>query len=57
MTALHLGAADTDMMAGFDVPKLDPAEVVRTALDGIEAGVREVLVDETSAQAKASVSA
>jgi NAD(P)-dependent dehydrogenase (short-subunit alcohol dehydrogenase family) len=55
VTALHLGAADTDMMAGFDLPKLDPAEVIRVALDGIEAGTREVLVDETSVQAKASV--
>jgi NAD(P)-dependent dehydrogenase (short-subunit alcohol dehydrogenase family) len=56
VTALHLGAADTDMMAGFDVPKLDPAEVVRAALDGIEKGAREVLADETSAQAKAALS-
>ena len=36
VTALHVGAVDTDMMAGFDVDKSDPADVVRAALDGIE---------------------
>ncbi|HXA58849.1 MAG TPA: SDR family NAD(P)-dependent oxidoreductase, partial [Streptosporangiaceae bacterium] len=38
VTGLHLGSTDTDMMAGFDVEKNDPADVVRTALDGLEAG-------------------
>jgi NAD(P)-dependent dehydrogenase (short-subunit alcohol dehydrogenase family) len=56
VTGLILGAADTDMMAGFDVPKLDPAVPVGAALDGVEAGAREVLADETSAQAKAALS-
>ncbi|SEQ68927.1 SDR family oxidoreductase [Microlunatus flavus] len=50
---LHLGGADTDMMAGYDGPLLDPAEVVRAALDGLEAGRSEVLVDPWSAEAKA----
>jgi NAD(P)-dependent dehydrogenase (short-subunit alcohol dehydrogenase family) len=57
VTGLHLGAADTDMMAGFDVEKSDPADVVRVALDGIEAGKLEVLVDDASAQAKAALAA
>ncbi|AWS44533.1 SDR family oxidoreductase [Streptosporangium sp. 'caverna'] len=57
VTGLHLGAADTDMMAGFDVEKSDPADVVRVALDGIEAGKPEVLVDDASAQAKAALAA
>jgi hypothetical protein len=56
VTGLILGAADTDMMAGFDVPKLDPAVPVGAALDGVEAGAREVLADETSVQAKAALS-
>ncbi|MFC0530631.1 SDR family oxidoreductase [Phytohabitans kaempferiae] len=55
VTALHLGAADTDMMAGWDVPKHDPAEVVRAALDGIQARRTEVLFDQASAQAKAAL--
>lgn len=57
VTGLHLGAADTDIMAGYDGPMLDPAEVVRVALDGLEAGQIEVLVDEWSAQVKASLAA
>ncbi|MGI3780721.1 MAG: short-chain dehydrogenase, partial [Janthinobacterium lividum] len=54
---LHLGGADTDMMAGHDGPLLDPADVVRAALDGLEAGQVEVLVDEWSRTAKAGVAA
>ncbi|HEY0240533.1 MAG TPA: SDR family oxidoreductase [Friedmanniella sp.] len=54
---LHLGAADTDMMAGYEGPLLAPADVVRAALDGLEAGQVEVLVDEWSRTAKAGVAA
>ncbi len=57
VTGLHAGAIDTDMMAGFDVPKSDPADIVRAALDGLEAGSLEVLADDASAQAKASLGA
>lgn len=52
---VHLGAADTDMMAGYDGPLLDPAEVVRAALDGLAAGEVEVLVDDWSRTAKAGL--
>src|SRR4051794_12553231 len=55
VTGLHLGAADTDMMAGYDVPKIAPADVVRQALDGIETNRLEVLADETSTFVKASL--
>ncbi|MEW1589323.1 SDR family oxidoreductase [Micromonospora vinacea] len=55
VTGLHLGAADTDMMAGYDVDKMDPADVVRAALDGVEAGRFEVLADESSTYVKASL--
>ena len=55
VTALHMGAVDTDMMAGFDIPKLDPADVARAALDGIEQGSLEVLADDWSRQAKTAV--
>lgn len=57
VTGLHAGAIDTDMMAGVDMPKSDPAEIVRAALDGIEAGALEILADDASAQAKASLGA
>lgn len=55
VTGLVLASTDTDMMAGFDVPKNDPADVVRAALDGIEAGRAEVLADEASVAARAAL--
>jgi NAD(P)-dependent dehydrogenase (short-subunit alcohol dehydrogenase family) len=55
VTGLLLGAADTDMMAGFDIDKADPAEIARLALDGIEAGAIEVIADEATAQVKAAL--
>ncbi|TCL88799.1 short-subunit dehydrogenase [Curtobacterium sp. PhB142] len=53
---LHLGAADTDMMDGYEGPKVDPADVARAALDGVERGAAEVVVDEWSSAVKASLS-
>ncbi|MEV4122291.1 SDR family oxidoreductase [Micromonospora sp. NPDC049645] len=52
VTGLHLGAADTDMMASYDGEKMDPADVVRAALDGVEADRMEVLADEWSVLVK-----
>lgn len=57
VTGLHLGSADTDMSAGYDGDKVDPAAVVRAALDGVEAGKLEVVADEWSANVKASLAA
>lgn len=56
VTSVHLGAADTDMMKGYDVPKIDPADVARATLDGVEAEVFEVVVDEFTEMVKASLS-
>lgn len=55
VTGLHAGAVDTDISAGYDGDKVDPADVARAALDGIEAGRIEVLVDEWSAMIKATL--
>ena len=55
VTGLHLGSTDTDMMAGFDIEKSDPADIVRTALDGLEAGEVEVLADDWSRHVKAAL--
>ncbi len=55
VTGLFAGAIDTDMMAGFDVPKADPVAVVSAALDGLAAGELEIVVDGTAAAAKASL--
>ncbi|SDE07943.1 SDR family oxidoreductase [Nocardioides lianchengensis] len=52
---VHLGAADTDMMAGYDGPKIDSRDVPRRALDGLAAGAIEVVVDDWSAMVKASL--
>ncbi|MFE4174081.1 SDR family oxidoreductase [Streptomyces sp. NPDC056909] len=53
---VHLAAADTDMTAGRDAPKIDPADVARASLDGVRAGVIEVLVDDPSRFVKAALS-
>jgi NAD(P)-dependent dehydrogenase (short-subunit alcohol dehydrogenase family) len=55
VTGVHLGAADTDLMAGYDGPMIDPADVARAALDGVEAEQFEVVVDDWSAHVKASL--
>lgn len=52
---LHLGAADTDMMGDYDGPKTDPTDVARAALDGVERGTAEVVVDDWSRMVKASL--
>ncbi|WP_432562570.1 SDR family oxidoreductase [Kineococcus sp. SYSU DK003] len=55
VTSVHLGLADTDMAAGVDMPKTDPAVVAARVLDGVDAGDLEVVVDEWSAMVKASL--
>ncbi|MGI8333259.1 SDR family oxidoreductase [Actinomadura scrupuli] len=57
VTALHVGYMDTDMTVNVDAPKLDPATVAADALDGIEAGLGEVLADDLSRQVKAGLAA
>jgi len=57
VTALHLGYTDTPMTAGVEADKNDPADVVRAAYDGVEAGDLEVLADEVSRQVKAGLAA
>ena len=57
VTGLLLGPTDTDMTASMDVPKNDPADVVRAALDGVEADQVEVLADRIVADLKAALSA
>lgn len=53
VASLHLGYADTPMTKGVNAPKLDPADVVRSAYDGLEAGSWEILADELSGRVKA----
>ena len=51
-----LGAADTDISAGYDGPKIDPRDVPRLSLDGLSTGAIEVIVDDWTAMVKASLS-
>ena len=55
VTALHVGFMDTDMTAGIDAPKSDPATVAALALDGVEHGSIEVLADDLSRTTKAEL--
>ncbi|MFF5185788.1 SDR family oxidoreductase [Streptomyces sp. NPDC000345] len=58
MTALHVGYMDTDMAAGVPAgQKVDPAQVAAQALSGIEAGLPEILADETTRHVKRSLAA
>jgi NAD(P)-dependent dehydrogenase (short-subunit alcohol dehydrogenase family) len=57
VTALHVGYMDTDMAAAVTAPKLDPADVARTALAGLADGAHEVLADDLSKQVKAGLAA
>lgn len=57
VTALHMGFVDTDLVRGMEVPKASPEEIVKRALDGLEAGLDEVLGDEPTRQVKAGLSA
>lgn len=42
---LHMAYVDTDLTRGFEVPKSSAEDIVREALDGLEAGADEVLAD------------
>ncbi|MEU4896341.1 SDR family oxidoreductase [Streptomyces sp. NPDC044780] len=58
VSALHVGYMDTDMAAGVPADqKVAAADVAAQALDGIEAGLPEILADETSRYVKQSLSA
>jgi NAD(P)-dependent dehydrogenase (short-subunit alcohol dehydrogenase family) len=57
VVGLHVGYVDTDMVATVEAPKSSREDVVRAALDGVEAGDLEVLADEVSRQVKAGLSA
>ncbi|MFD0568100.1 SDR family oxidoreductase [Kitasatospora gansuensis] len=56
VTALHVGYMDTDMAARVPADqKADPAEVAAQALSAVEAGLPEVLADETTRYVKQSL--
>jgi NAD(P)-dependent dehydrogenase (short-subunit alcohol dehydrogenase family) len=57
VSSLLLGSTDTDMMAGIDVPKNRPDELVAAALDQFEDWVNEILADDAAETLKAGLSA
>ncbi|MBE2998517.1 SDR family oxidoreductase [Nocardiopsis sp. HNM0947] len=54
---VFLGAADTDITADYDGPKIDPAEVPRRSFDGLSEGSIEVIVDDWTAMVKEALAA
>jgi NAD(P)-dependent dehydrogenase (short-subunit alcohol dehydrogenase family) len=50
-----LGAADTDITAAWDGPKIDPRDVPRSSFDGLAAGEIEVVVDDWTAMVKTAL--
>jgi NAD(P)-dependent dehydrogenase (short-subunit alcohol dehydrogenase family) len=54
---VHCGYIDTDMAASVEAPKLQPVEVATAALDAVQAGQFEVLVDELTRGVKQALSA
>ncbi|WP_327123424.1 SDR family oxidoreductase [Streptomyces sp. NBC_01727] len=56
VTALHVSYMATDMVAHLTGPKAEPAMVARAALDGVDAGLHEVLADDVSKQVQAALS-
>lgn len=52
----HLGYTDTPLIAGLDVEKNDPADVVAAIWDAAEKGQHEVLADSASRTIRAALS-
>jgi NAD(P)-dependent dehydrogenase (short-subunit alcohol dehydrogenase family) len=56
VVGVFVAGVDTDMAAEFDIDKLPPAVVAASALDALEAGEPEAVVDDYSRAVKAGLS-
>jgi NAD(P)-dependent dehydrogenase (short-subunit alcohol dehydrogenase family) len=56
VVGVHVGFVDTDLTAALEVDKVEPAAVAAVALDAVEAGEPEAVVDDFSRQVKAGLS-
>lgn len=56
VVGVHVGFVDTDLTAGMDGDKVAPQTVAASALDALEAGKTEAIVDEASAAVRGSLS-
>lgn len=54
---LHMAYVDTDLTRGFEVPKSSAEDIVRHALDGLEAALDEVLADALTQQVRQGLTA
>lgn len=48
VAGLHVGFMETDMTSGLEVPKSNPADIAKIAIDGIESDSFEIVADDTS---------
>jgi NAD(P)-dependent dehydrogenase (short-subunit alcohol dehydrogenase family) len=55
VVGVHVGFVDTDLTAGFDIDKIAPERVAVSALDALERGDSEAVVDDFSRDVKASL--
>ena len=55
VVGVHVGFVDTDLTAGLDIDKIEPAAVATSALDALEAGAPEAVVDDFSRTVKAGL--
>jgi len=56
VVGVHVGYVDTDLTAGLDVDKIEAAAVAAAALNALETGEPEAVVDDISRQVKAGLS-
>jgi NAD(P)-dependent dehydrogenase (short-subunit alcohol dehydrogenase family) len=56
VVGVHAGPVDTDMTAAIELEKIPPATVATSALDALEAGEPEAVVDDYSRAIKAGLS-
>jgi NAD(P)-dependent dehydrogenase (short-subunit alcohol dehydrogenase family) len=55
VVGVHVGFVDTDLTAGLDVDKIAPQAVATSALDALEGGHSEAIVDDFSRNIKAGL--
>lgn len=48
VAGLHVGYMETDMTSGLQVPKSNPVDIAKIAIDGIESGSFEIIADDVS---------
>jgi NAD(P)-dependent dehydrogenase (short-subunit alcohol dehydrogenase family) len=55
VVGVHVGFVDTDLAAAYQGPKIPPTQVATSAIDALEAGQPEALVDDFTRHAKNSL--